>query len=169
MILLMQFLKAQGPFCRDCGIAVFRTMTSRTFVQGWWGFFSFFITPIILLINFSLVPSVRRLPAPMPHPDGRSVQPMPMGKPLYLRPTIAGLLVPLALFGLFVVSIFTGGPQTLVGQCVAANPQVHMVSCEQPNQGTVISVADDKDSCPADATGWVEDYTPARGKVLCVR
>lgn len=31
-----------GPFCRTCGTAVFRTMTDRTLLTGWWGLISFF-------------------------------------------------------------------------------------------------------------------------------
>jgi len=178
--LLMQFLKAEGPFCRDCGISVFRTMTSRTLVQGWWGFLSFFITPIVILINLIRVPRVRGLAQPMPHPDGLSVRPMHVGKPLYLRPTIAGLAVPLAFVGLVAIGIATGGPENYVGQCiVAANgtiENVDFVSCDRPHDGEVISVADDKESCPAEATGWVEFVsrdgrrsTTDDDKVLCIK
>jgi hypothetical protein len=172
LILLMQFLSAQGPFCRDCGIATFRTMTSRTLVQGWWGWLSFVITPFVLLINLVRVRKVSRLAPPMPHPDGHSVRPMPVGKPLYLRPTIAGLAVPLAIVGLIGFGIANSGPEHLVGQCVAtygASDNVRLVSCSRPHVGEVISVADNESACPDEATRWVEDYPDARGKVLCVK
>ncbi|WP_203829287.1 hypothetical protein [Actinoplanes palleronii] len=37
MLIVMRFLSNEGPFCRDCGLGVFRHMTSRTLVQGWYG------------------------------------------------------------------------------------------------------------------------------------
>jgi hypothetical protein len=179
---MMQFLSAKGPFCRDCGIATFRMMTSRTLVQGWWGFLSFFITPFILLINLIRAPKVSRLPAPMPHPDGQSVQPMPVGKPLYLRPTMAGLLVPVAFIGFVALGIAGSRPESLVGQCIASvtgsTRDVEFVSCDKPNDGKVISVADNEDACPAEATGWVErvsvsktgrESTMDNGRVLCIK
>src|SRR3954466_12019103 len=45
MVVVMQFLRTDGPFCRDCGLAVFRRMTSHTLVQGWYGYASVVITP----------------------------------------------------------------------------------------------------------------------------
>src|SRR5690349_5367533 len=32
MIVIMRFLRLEGPFCRDCGLSTFRRMTSRTLV-----------------------------------------------------------------------------------------------------------------------------------------
>ena len=46
-LVVMRFLSVPGPFCRDCGLATFRTMTSRTLVQGWYGYGSLIITPIM--------------------------------------------------------------------------------------------------------------------------
>ena len=46
MILIMSFLHTKGPFCRDCGLAVFRDMTAKTLIGGWWGYISFIATPI---------------------------------------------------------------------------------------------------------------------------
>jgi hypothetical protein len=182
MILLMQFLSAPGPFCRDCGIATFRTMTSRTLVQGWWGFLSFFITPFILLINLIRVRKVSRLAPPMPHPDGQSVRPMPVGRPVYLRPTMLGLLVPLAFIGLVAVGAANSGPESLVGQCIVSvtgsTENVEFVSCDKPNEGKVISVADNQYACPDEATGWVKRVSVSKtgrestmdgGKVLCIK
>ncbi|MFI5914885.1 hypothetical protein [Dactylosporangium sp. NPDC051541] len=110
MILLMRFLSLDGPFCRDCGLSTFRSMTARTLVQGWWGYASFIITPITVLINVVKRDKVANLPAPQPSPYGASKQPMDPGKPLLSRPmAIIGLCIPLALFLLIVTLIVTSG------------------------------------------------------------
>ena len=106
MILIMRFLSMDGPFCRDCGLSTFRRMTSRTLVQGWWGYASFVITPITVLINLVKRGKVANLPAPRPAPNGQSRQPMDPGPPLLARPmTIIGLAIPFALFLLLVTAI----------------------------------------------------------------
>jgi hypothetical protein len=106
MILLMRFLSLDGPFCRDCGLATFRRMTARTLVQGWWGYASFVITPIVVLINLVRRDKVANLPAPQAAPGGGSRQPMDPGPPLLARPmALIGLAIPAALLLLFVVAL----------------------------------------------------------------
>ncbi|GAA3289530.1 hypothetical protein Dvina_22585 [Dactylosporangium vinaceum] len=112
MIVLMRFLSLDGPFCRDCGLSTFRSMTAKTLVQGWWGYASFIITPITVLINVVKRDKVASLPAPQPSPYGGSRQPMDPGKPLLQRPmAIIGLGIPLALF-LFVVTLIVTSSST---------------------------------------------------------
>jgi hypothetical protein len=97
-IVVMRFLSLEGPFCRDCGLATFRRMTSRTLVQGWYGWASFIITPITVLINLVRRGRVANLGAPQPNPYGPSRPPMDPGPRLLQRPmTIIGLAVPFAL------------------------------------------------------------------------
>jgi hypothetical protein len=86
LILIMQFRKIEGPFCRSCGLEAFRRMTSDTMIQGWWGAFSFFITPIILVRNAVLRHRVANLDPPRPPPHGPSRTPDGPGAPLFLRP-----------------------------------------------------------------------------------
>ena len=179
IIVVMQFLSQKGPFCRDCGIATFRSMTSRTLVQGWWGYASFIITPITLLINLFQRLKFKDMPAPRPAPDGNSVAPMPLGNPVLLRPTALGLLVPLMVFGFLGYVIFSGagGAKGYVGQCikVSGNENVDFVSCDKPNDGQVISVVDSADKCSDEATGVVEQYSESRTgrkttlNILCVK
>ncbi|MET8151040.1 hypothetical protein ACIBSW_00055 [Actinoplanes sp. NPDC049668] len=98
LVVLMQFLSQEGPFCRDCGLATFRSMTSRTLVQGWWGYGSFIVTPITVLINLAKRGKVANLAAPQPNPYGPSRPPMEPGPRLLQRPmTIIGLAIPFAL------------------------------------------------------------------------
>jgi hypothetical protein len=103
MILLMQFRSVEGPFCRDCGVAAFRQMSADTMWQGWWGVASFFITPVVLLINLALRNRVTALPPPQPNPWGTSRHPLNPGRPLMLRP---GALVGLIPMGGFVILVF---------------------------------------------------------------
>jgi hypothetical protein len=108
MIVLMRFLRMEGPFCRDCGLGTFRHMTSRTLVQGWYGYGSFVITPITVLINLVRRNKVAKLPPPQPNPFGPSRQPMNPGKRLLARPmTWLGLCIPLIALGLILVAIFS--------------------------------------------------------------
>jgi hypothetical protein len=105
-IVMMRFLSLDGPFCRDCGLATFRTMTSRTLVQGWYGYASFIITPITVLMNIARRGKVASLPAPQPNPYGPSRPPMEPGPRLLQRPmTIIGLGIPFALIILLVTLI----------------------------------------------------------------
>ncbi len=103
MIVLMRFLSTEGPFCRDCGLGVFRHMTSRTLVQGWYGYGSFIITPITVLMNLARRGKVAQLPPPQPNPYGTSHPPADPGPRLLERPlTWAGLVIPFALIALII-------------------------------------------------------------------
>ena len=105
-VVMMRFLSLDGPFCRDCGLSTFRSMTSRTLVQGWYGYASFIITPITVLMNIARRGKVAKLPAPQPNPYGPSRPPMDPGPRLLQRPmTIVGLGIPFALIILLVVLI----------------------------------------------------------------
>ncbi|GAB3807730.1 hypothetical protein [Micromonospora zhanjiangensis] len=110
MLVIMRFLSLDGPFCRDCGLATYRTMTSRTLVQGWYGYASFIITPITVLWNLVPRGKVAGLPAPRPAAHGQSRRPLDPGPPLLLRPmSIIGLAIPFALVLLVVALIVANG------------------------------------------------------------
>ena len=109
MIIIMKFLSLGGPFCRDCGLATYRTMTARTLVQGWWGYASFIFTPITVLFNLIPRSKVAKLAAPRPAAHGQSRQPMDPGAPLLARPmALAGLAIPVVVILLFVLIASTG-------------------------------------------------------------
>lgn len=104
MIVIMRWLSLRGPFCRFCGISAHRDMTTKTMWQGWWGYGSFLITPFVLLYN--LIPRSRFHKLPAPQPGFRP--PMDPGKPIYQRPGVIGLLVPLVPILLLFVSALAG-------------------------------------------------------------
>lgn len=51
-LLVMRYTSTiQGDFCQSCLTRNFWKYTLTTLVFGWWGFFSFFMTPVILVSN----------------------------------------------------------------------------------------------------------------------
>ncbi|HEY3560466.1 MAG TPA: toxin-antitoxin system, toxin component [Kribbella sp.] len=131
LIILMRFLKLQGPFCRTCGVASVRDMTSKSLWQGWWGIGSSIINPITMLMNIGPMQKFKGLPEPTPGPG----RPMNPGKPLFQRPAILGLLLPIALIALIVVAnLNSTESKAKIGACVvnngtSANPDVKVVDC----------------------------------------
>jgi hypothetical protein len=109
MVVVMRFLRFEGPFCRDCGLGTFRHMTSRTLVQGWYGYGSFICTPFTVLINLFRRNKVAKLAPPQPNPFGPSRPPMNPGKRLLARPmTWIGLAIPVVVLALFIFAISVG-------------------------------------------------------------
>ena len=104
LVLIMRFLSVPGPFCRDCGLATFRRMTSRTLAQGWYGYASLLITPVTVLINLVRRRRVASLAPPRANPYAPSRTPTNPGPRLLERPlTWAGLGVPVVLSVLLVL------------------------------------------------------------------
>ena len=102
IILMMRFLSMHGPFCRSCGLSIYRDMTAKTLVQGWWGVASFFLTPLTVLFNLIPRSKIAALPAPRAASDGSSRQPLDPGQPLLARPmAIVGLAIPVVLIIMF--------------------------------------------------------------------
>jgi hypothetical protein len=103
-----------GAFCRDCGIAIFRQFTARTLSSAWWGPVSAVLAPIVLVRNGLARRKVAALAPPQNPARGR--RPMNVGKPVYLRRQIAGLLVPLAvLIALILITLSTPGTDNPTG------------------------------------------------------
>jgi hypothetical protein len=131
MIILMRFLKLQGPFCRTCGIASVRDMTSKSLWQGWWGVGSSIVNPITMLMNIGPMQKFKSLPEPQPGPG----RPMNPGRPLFQRPAILMLLVPIAAIALIVfANLNSTEAKANVGACVvnngtSTNPDVKVVDC----------------------------------------
>jgi hypothetical protein len=131
LIIIMRFLKLQGPFCRTCGIASVRDMTAKSLWQGWWGIGSSIINPITMLINIGPMQKFKRLPEPQPGPG----RPMDPGKPLVQRPAMLMLLLPIAVIAVIIVgNLNSTEAQAKVGACVINNgtssdPDVKVVDC----------------------------------------
>jgi hypothetical protein len=127
----MRFLKLHGPFCRRCGIAAHREMTAKSLWQGWWGIASSIINPLTMLINIPQRMKINRLAEPIPGAPG---QPMDPGRPVFLRPAILVLLLPVLVLGLLIVSGESDPEFADIGECVhvsgsSSNPDVSVVGC----------------------------------------
>jgi hypothetical protein len=119
----------KGPYCRNCGLAAFRHHQNRTLLQGWFGFFSFFITPISLLLNLYAWQQIRSLAAPQRAADVQSKIPAPLnpGKPLIQRP---GLYV-----GAMIVLVVASALAVNEGPTNGGNPNpgsTHTTSAADP-------------------------------------
>ena len=84
---------AAGPFCRQCGIARVRDLTTRSLWQGWWGLLSVPVNLVVLAENLDAYQRLKRLPSAVPVP-GQS--PLAPGRPVLLRPAAYISLVPAA-------------------------------------------------------------------------
>jgi len=165
MILLGSFLRDDGPFCRDCGLATFRRMTANTLAFGWWGLIPFFVTPITVLDNLVQRRKVAKLAAPQPMPGFVPHVPGPLnpGKPVMSRVrSWAGIVIVLAVLG-GLISLFTNADSTLgkVGGCTNYNK---FVSCNSTHDGKIIDIVEDRDQCPSQS----DSLLLARGLVYCL-
>lgn len=94
-----------GPYCRDCGLHIFRRQTTKTLTGGWCSLGAIVLTPVFLLMNISARDKVANLPAPQPCQDSRGQAPLDPGPPLfhrpgaYVYPALAGLLLLLIIIG----------------------------------------------------------------------
>jgi hypothetical protein len=171
MLLLMRFSGTPGPFCRDCGLDAFRAATGYTLLAGWWGWLSFFITPITLILNLVRRGTVAKLAAPTDPAPGR--QPADPGRPVYQRFAIAGLLVPVLVVGFIVAAaVSSSGDDAAVGSCIRATAdgtQANVVACGEPHDGVVTRVVDSSAQCPSDSVGVLRHYRGTDdNRVLCV-
>lgn len=139
-LVIMRFLKLQGPFCRTCGIATHRKMTADSAWQGWWGIASMLINPITMLINLPNRAKVNKLGEPVPGAPGR---PMDPGKPLFQRVAVLGLLIPVLVIAFIAYQASVDPTNASAGDCVRnkntttmaagsgdSHPDVVIVSCD---------------------------------------
>ncbi|MFC5267320.1 toxin-antitoxin system, toxin component [Kribbella qitaiheensis] len=176
LIILMRFLKLEGPFCRTCGVATIRDMTAKSMWQGWWGIGSMIVNPIMMLVNLGTYSKFKNLPEPAPGAPGR---PMDPGKPLFKRPVVLGLLLPIALIAAIVIGNLGNPSSADAGDCVqnkgtVADPNVKVVDCGSTDAefkvlGKLSSTAN-SDECEQ-FPGYTVAYTESRGSsgyTLCL-
>jgi hypothetical protein len=175
-LVMMRFLKLEGPFCRSCGIATHRDMTAKSLWQGWWGVGSSIINPITMLRNLPQRAKFNQLAEPVPGAPG---QPMNPGKPLFRRPAILGFLVPIAVIAVIALSVQGNPKYAGVGDCVQNNgttsaPDVAVVDCGSANAEFKI-VGKLKDSTNYNDceqfSGYTASYTEEQGSskyTLCL-
>jgi len=177
LLIMMRFLKLEGPFCRSCGIATYRDMTAKSLWQGWWGIGSMIINPITMLVNLPTRAKFGKLPEPAPGAPG---QPMDVGKPLFKRPAIIMLLIPFALIALIVYGASQSTSNASAGDCVqntgsASSPNVSVVDCSSSDAEYKIigkiSGSANADDCAAQYPDYTVAYSEERGSskyTLCL-
>ncbi|WP_431969055.1 LppU/SCO3897 family protein [Actinacidiphila sp. bgisy160] len=131
MVVMMRFLKVRAPFCRRCGIAKHREMVSDSLIAGWWSPTSLLLNPLTLLVNLFQRWKISRLPEPVPGAPGTPADP---GRPVLLRPTALGLLIPVILIGGGWLALHNDPEYAEVGDCVHSSgntlfPDVSVVDC----------------------------------------
>lgn len=175
-LIVMRFLKLHGPFCRTCGVASIRDMTAKSMWQGWWGLISLVANPVTMLSNLGTYSKFKNLPEPAPGAPGR---PMELGKPLFKRPVVLGLVVPIAVIALIVYASLQSVSSADVGACVVnkgtpAKPNVKVVDCSSSDAAYKI-VGKIDNTANGDACARFENstvsYTDERGSskyTLCL-
>lgn len=110
VLIWIRYTRSPGPFCRDCGTAVFRHLQQNTCTFGWYGMFSP-VAAVVLLLNWAAMTKVTRLAAPTAQPGATPVRPMDTGRPLLRRPQVlVGALAPIVLLTAFVIYARVSAP-----------------------------------------------------------
>ncbi|GAB3824881.1 LppU/SCO3897 family protein [Kribbella italica] len=177
LIILMRFLKLEGPFCKTCGTAAVRDMTAKSMWQGWWGIGSMIVNPFTMLSNIGPSKKFQALPEPMPGAPGRPMNP---GKPLFKRPEILGVLLPILVIAAIVIGNLTTttSSEAKVGDCVqnagtASDPDVKVVDCSSADAeyevlGRVSSSVSSTCDLYQDATVTYTEKRGSSGYTLCL-
>jgi hypothetical protein len=110
VLVWFSYTRCPGPFCRDCGTAVFRDIQQKIFTFGWYGVLSP-IALFALLLNWAAMTKVSGLPAPAAQQGAAPVRPMAAGRTLLRRPQVlAGVLAPVVLLAAFAIYARSSAP-----------------------------------------------------------
>lgn len=159
-----------GPWCRVCGLAIFRMAMARTLARGWESVMFPVLVWVALARNLLAHRSLVRLGLPQDGPapqDGSAPRengpaaPLDPGKPLHRRPVALGLIAPLlgAVIPLGVlVDIgyrMVSGPASLTGTCamVGDDRRVNLVGCGSRHNARIIRSETGESDCPP-GTEW---------------
>lgn len=159
-LIMMRFLKLEGPFCRSCGIAAHRSLTAKSLWQGWWGLASMVINPVTMLLNLPQRRKINKLAPPLPGAPGLPMNP---GRALFKRFAVLGFLVPVLVIGAIVYNVQHDPSYASVGDCVHnknasvsvgadTHPDVVVIACSDPSAdariiGKVKGSSDGETSC----------------------
>ena len=167
--------RVEGPLCRSCGLAIFREMTNKTLMTGWWGVVSFFTNIYSIFKNIGARNRLAALPPPTvpAAADGApAAVPLDPNPPLTRRP---GLWVAVGLFvvlGALVVRDASNGSDStadLESSCVVLTSGQDLdkfVECSERHDGRVVSVTTSAALCPS--TADISFRNRVNSKVLCV-
>jgi hypothetical protein len=123
LVFWLSWQTVNGPFCRDCGVATFRAMTSRTLVTGWWGVVAFPFNLYTVARNLVSGRRVAALDVPRRLEPVAAPLPAPLdpGPSLPARPgTWVGVVVVAAVALLFGVDLLAQADRDATGSVVGA-------------------------------------------------
>ena len=185
LVVLMRWASVEGPFCRDCGIALFRHMTAKTLLQGWWGLLSVFASVVAVLDNLVVRRRFGRLATPARHPDAPppNARPLRPGTPLTRRPATLTAAVPIVLVVAVLMAVMgsRGGDRNeYVGRCVrvaapgtagtgGAAERIRFVDCSGSHDGRIVGATYDASgptTCPSSTDTTVR--RPDDKLLLCI-
>lgn len=173
ILVVMRLLKVRGFFCRTCGIAVHREMTTKTLWQGWWSIFSLVIAPVTLVIN--LVARVRfgRMTPPA---DGIR-PPLDPGKPVIRRVGAIGVFAPFLIVGALAIGaeLDDSANTAEVGSCMhisgtAGDPEATVVDCGSADAQFKVAERHEGSDAYCDRTVYSEydEYGGRNSFTLCL-
>ena len=173
--------RLDGTYCRDCGTALFRSMTNRTMLLGWWGVISFFVNWFTIVQNLFARLSLSGMQRPQGrHADveARLDRPLSQGRPLLLR---SGPLATIAVLVVVILMLTNSGstdspsydqpadpqPEDFVGSCLELGAQdriTGIVDCDGQEDAKVTQVVPNGVKCDSRADAWYE----GKDDTLCV-
>jgi hypothetical protein len=182
LVMLMRWASVEGPFCRDCGLALFRHMTAKTLLQGWWGLLSVFASVVAVLDNLVVGRRFGRLATPARHPDAPApnARPLRPGTPLTRRPATLTAAVPIVLVVAVLMAVMASRAETRdddVGRCVrvaapgaaGAADGLRFVDCSGSHDGRIVGEMYDASgptTCPSGTDTTVR--RPDDKLLLCI-
>ena len=136
LILLWKSEIDPGPYCRQCGIAAFRSTTNHSLKAGWWGVFA--VVGNLYAIARKLVNRNKILKM---HPI-EGADPAREGPPMFRRGGVYVAAAGAALFCFtFFVGVTTSRSGLQEGDCVRlTSEQIQQVSCSLAHDGKVTAL-----------------------------
>lgn len=173
MLLTRRVRTVSGTYCRDCGLALGRSIGNLTLWTGWWGIISFFTNIGFVFGNAGALLKHGRL-----GPAYGSVGSLNPGRSLLLRSgTLFVVLLAVAGAGSSIANSNKNsdpgyGPGSgsssatwAIGNCVTTiGVTARPVSCDAQHDGRIVDAVTTKSACPAAANMYV-DYL---GTVYCI-
>ncbi|GHJ44843.1 hypothetical protein Cs7R123_21850 [Catellatospora sp. TT07R-123] len=173
VLVYLRWSREQGPFCRDCGITLFRDATARSLTSGIWHFLAPVLVPLVVARNLAARRAVTALAEPRPHPvlAAPNHRPLVPGRPVLRRPGSWLALALLAVLVAVVPQVVGPGGERYdrAGGCVRRSTPLGMydavrfVSCSDMHDARVEAVVADWTRC-ASYDGYVIDG----GRFYCI-